>query len=62
MGYKSSIHNVIGSNCVMSVYKDHTGTLWVGTDNDGIYAIAPDQTLKAPLSLQMMHTQFLQQS
>ena len=47
MGYKSSIHNVIGSNCVMSVYKDHTGTLWVGTDNDGIYAIAPDQTLKA---------------
>lgn len=47
MGYKSSVHNVIGSNCVMSVYKDHTGTLWVGTDNDGIYAIAPDNTLKA---------------
>ena len=47
MGYKSSVHNVIGSNCVMSVYKDHTETLWVGTDNDGIYAIAPDNTLKA---------------
>lgn len=47
MGYKFSAHNVIGSNCVMSVYKDHTGTLWVGTDNDGIYAIAPDNTLKA---------------
>ena len=31
MGYKSSVHNVIGSNCVMSVYKDHTGTLWIGT-------------------------------
>ena len=31
----------------MSVYKDHTETLWVGTDNDGIYAIAPDNTLKA---------------
>ena len=46
MGYKSSIHNVIGSNCVMSVYKDHTGTLWVGTDNDGIYAVAPDKTPK----------------
>lgn len=42
IGYKSSIHNTIGSNCVMSVFKDHTGTLWVGTDNDGIYGISPD--------------------
>lgn len=47
LGYKSSIHNVIGSSCVMSACKDHAGTLWVGTDNDGIYAVAPDNTLKA---------------
>lgn len=46
LGYKSSRHNVIGSNCVMSVHKDHTGTLWVGTDNDGIYAVTPDKTPK----------------
>lgn len=47
LGYKSSVNNTIGSNCVMSVYKDHTGTLWVGTDNDGIYGLAPDGTQKA---------------
>ncbi len=47
IGYKSSMHNIIGSNCVMSVCKDHAGVLWVGTDNDGIYGISPDGTLKA---------------
>ena len=50
LGYKSSRHNVIGSNCVMSVHKDHTGTLWVGTDNDGIYAVTPDKTPKVHFS------------
>lgn len=44
IGYKSSVNNTIGSSCVMSVFKDHTGTLWVGTDNDGIYGISPDGT------------------
>lgn len=47
IGYKSSMHDLIGSNCVMSVCKDHAGILWVGTDNDGIYGIAPDGSLKS---------------
>lgn len=47
IGYKSSMHDIIGSGCVMSVCKDHAGILWVGTDNDGIYGISPDGTLKA---------------
>jgi signal transduction histidine kinase/ligand-binding sensor domain-containing protein/DNA-binding response OmpR family regulator len=41
LGYKSAQQNIIGSNCVMSVCKDHAGTLWVGTDNDGLYHIGP---------------------
>lgn len=46
-GYKSSTHNVIGSSCVMSVSKTHDGTYWIGTDNDGLYAITPDGKQKA---------------
>ena len=46
IGYKSSNHNVIGPSCIMSVHKTHDGTLWVGTDNDGLYGIAPNKTLK----------------
>jgi len=38
-GYKSFDKNVIGSSCVMSVIKDKNNTLWIGTDNDGIYEI-----------------------
>jgi len=38
-GSKSFKNNLIGSNCVMSVYKDKSGILWVGTDHDGIYSI-----------------------
>lgn len=38
-GAKSFYNNVIGSNCVMSVLKDAEGTLWVGTDNDGVYSV-----------------------
>ncbi len=38
-GYKSFDKNSIGSNCVMSIYKSTTGIIWVGTDNDGLYAI-----------------------
>lgn len=47
IGYKSSTRNAIGSNCVMSIYKDHAGILWVGTDNDGLYGIASDGTQAA---------------
>ncbi len=38
-GYKSIKHNIIGSSCVMSLYKDRDNTLWVATDNDGIYGV-----------------------
>ncbi|MDR1005215.1 MAG: response regulator [Prevotellaceae bacterium] len=47
IGYQSATHNLIGSGCVMSVSTDHNGTLWVGTDNDGLYGINPDGTLRA---------------
>lgn len=46
IGYKSTMHNIIGSSCVMSVFKDHSGVIWVAADNDGIYGINPDGTLK----------------
>jgi signal transduction histidine kinase/ligand-binding sensor domain-containing protein/CheY-like chemotaxis protein/AraC-like DNA-binding protein len=38
-GYKSFRQNSIGSNCVMAIYKDKNGIIWVGTDNDGLYAV-----------------------
>ena len=47
MGYKSSTHNTIGSCCIMSVCKDHNGSYWIGTDNDGIYCIGADGKPKA---------------
>lgn len=39
IGYKSVKNNLIGSNCVMSLFQDNEGTLWVGTDSDGLYGI-----------------------
>ena len=30
---------MIGSSCITSFCKDNNGMLWVGTDNDGIYAL-----------------------
>ncbi len=39
IGYKSVRNNIIGSNCIMSVCNDHDGTLWIGTDNDGLYKV-----------------------
>ena len=42
IGYESNALDIIGSNCVMSVFKDSKGILWVGTDGDGLYSIAPD--------------------
>lgn len=38
-GYKSLRKNTIGSSCIMAIHKDKAGTTWVGTDNDGLYAI-----------------------
>lgn len=38
-GYKSIRKNTIGSSCVMAICTDKSGMTWVGTDNDGLYAI-----------------------
>ncbi|GHT48044.1 hybrid sensor histidine kinase/response regulator [Bacteroidia bacterium] len=38
-GYKSFQRNNIGSNSVMAIYKDKKDMLWIGTDNDGLYAL-----------------------
>lgn len=42
IGYKSVKKNIIGSSCITSLYRGEKGTLWVGTDNDGIYGLTPD--------------------
>ncbi|UII19572.1 two-component regulator propeller domain-containing protein [Fulvivirga ligni] len=42
MGYQSVTKNIIGSNYIMSLYKDHNDILWVGTDSDGLYAVKDD--------------------
>ncbi|WP_239060767.1 two-component regulator propeller domain-containing protein [Bacteroides sp. 519] len=41
-GYKSIMKNTIGSGCVMSIWHDRQNVTWVGTDNDGLYAINDD--------------------
>lgn len=38
-GYKSIHNNTIGSSCVMAIHVDEQSTIWIGTDNDGLYAI-----------------------
>lgn len=43
IGYKSVKNNWIGSNCIMSVYEDREHNLWVGTDNDGLYGLYPNE-------------------
>ncbi|MDR1348488.1 MAG: response regulator [Prevotellaceae bacterium] len=43
-GYRSINNNIIGSNCVMSITKDKKNTLWIATDNDGLYGL--DETTK----------------
>lgn len=42
IGYKSVKNNIIGTSCITSLYRGEKGTLWVGTDNDGIYGLTPD--------------------
>nr|WP_295927730.1 two-component regulator propeller domain-containing protein [uncultured Dyadobacter sp.] len=41
MGYKSASKNLIGSSAVKALFEDKNRTIWVGTDNDGLYAL-PD--------------------
>ncbi|MCL1943880.1 MAG: response regulator [Candidatus Azobacteroides sp.] len=38
-GFKSFDRNLIGSGCIMSLLKDKTNVLWIGTDNDGVYKL-----------------------
>lgn len=38
-GCKSVSKNIIGTNCVTALYKDNSGTTYVGTDSDGLYII-----------------------
>ncbi len=45
VGSMSSVANTIGSSCVMSVTCDGDN-IWVGTDNDGIYLLNCDFSLK----------------
>lgn len=42
IGHKSVKTDIVGSNAIITVFKDHEGTLWVGTDGDGIYGIGAD--------------------
>lgn len=42
LGHKSIRNDIIGSSSITALYKDHQGTLWVGTDGDGIYGLSPD--------------------
>lgn len=37
LGHRFAGTNVIGRNCISSIYSDNQGDLWVGADNDGIY-------------------------
>lgn len=50
IGAKSATANSIGTCCVMSLCHDQEGTLWVGTDNDGIYAITSNGKQKLHLA------------
>ncbi|MDE6270934.1 MAG: hypothetical protein K2M12_08810, partial [Muribaculaceae bacterium] len=42
IGPKSTDTNVIGNSCISAIFRDHNGLLWVGADNDGIYALNGD--------------------
>lgn len=39
IGSSQGSTNPIGEQCVMAVYKQRNGTLWVATDQDGLYAL-----------------------
>ncbi|MCH5218639.1 MAG: response regulator [Muribaculaceae bacterium] len=49
LGNDTENFDVIGSNCISSIYKDAEGLLWVGADNDGIYVLNPDYSRRAHL-------------
>ena len=49
-GCKSVSKNIIGANCITALYKDNSGTTYVGTDNDGLYIIDKDSKQQAHLT------------
>jgi signal transduction histidine kinase/ligand-binding sensor domain-containing protein/AraC-like DNA-binding protein len=38
-GFKSLKNNPIGTNAVMSIFRDSERVTWIGTDNDGIFGV-----------------------
>lgn len=42
IGHRSIKTDIIGSNAIIALHRDHEGVLWVGTDGDGIYGIGPN--------------------
>lgn len=47
LGRDSDKFDVIGNKCISAICKDSDDTLWVGADNDGIYALNPDYSFKS---------------
>ncbi len=46
-GFRSYVNNRIGSCAVSALCRTDDGTMWVGTDNDGLYGISQDgQTVR----------------
>ena len=50
IGHKSINKNIIGSCYITTLCRDRNNTLWVGTDNDGLYAITEKGERKAHFS------------
>ncbi|MBU2914449.1 hybrid sensor histidine kinase/response regulator [Reichenbachiella agariperforans] len=42
IGNQSIKSNLIGTKYIMSLWKDHAGDLWVGSDGDGVYKLSKD--------------------
>lgn len=42
IGHRSEKYNIIGNRCVNSIMQAHDGTVWVTTDNGGLYGMTKD--------------------
>jgi signal transduction histidine kinase/ligand-binding sensor domain-containing protein/DNA-binding response OmpR family regulator len=51
IGYQSVKNDIIGSNSIMSVFKDNEDILWVGTDGDGLYGITEEKNMRFHLGI-----------
>lgn len=56
IGPRSRRYNLIGDRCVTSILQDHEKTIWVATDNGGLYGIVnmdtPGKSESAPINMQ----------